>query len=173
MRNKGMFIFDISRAVDKSEKTIRKVLNTDEHKSYCRTAKGSKLDPYKQHILKRMDEGCSNGIIIYDEIKAQGYTGKQTILRDFMRPHRKRCKQKAYKRFETNPGEQAQVDWGEFTLDYDSSTKRIHAFVMLMGYSRTLTLNSLKMKSFKLLLNAMSVHLSILEVYQRLLYMTI
>ncbi len=80
MRNKGMFISDISKAVDKSEKTIRKVLNADEHKAYSRTAKGSKLDPYKQYILKRMDEGCSNGIIIYDEIKAQGYNGKQTIL---------------------------------------------------------------------------------------------
>jgi len=138
MRNKGMFISDISKAIDRSEKTIRKVLNTNEHKSYSRTTKGSKLDSYKPYILKRMDEGCTNSIIIYDELLAQGYTGKQTILRDFMKPHRKRCKQKAYKRFETKPGEQAQVDWGEFTLDYDGSTKRIHAFVMLMGYSRTL-----------------------------------
>lgn len=138
MRNKGMYISDISKSICKSEKTVRKVLKSDEHEPYSRTPKPSKLDPYKPYILKRMDEGCLNSSIIYDEISVQGYAGKRTILRDFMRPHRKRCKQKAYKRFETKPGEQAQVDWGEFTLDYGGTTKRIHAFVMLMGYSRAL-----------------------------------
>ncbi len=138
MRNRGMFISDISKATNRSEKTIRKVISSDEHKPYLRATTGSKLDPYKEYILKRMDEGCLNGMVIYDEIINQGYTGKITILRDFMHPHRKRCKQKAYKRFETGPGEQAQVDWGEFTLDHNGIQKRIHAFVMVMGYSRAI-----------------------------------
>ncbi|GKT19546.1 IS21 family transposase, partial [Aduncisulcus paluster] len=95
-------------------------------------------DPFKEYILKRMNEGCLNAMIILDEIIKQGYTGKIIILRDFMRPHRKHCKQQAFTRFETKPGEQAQVDWGEFYLVQESKKKRVHAFVMVMGYSRSM-----------------------------------
>lgn len=34
MRNKGMSISDISKATNRSEKTIGKVLSTDEHRPY-------------------------------------------------------------------------------------------------------------------------------------------
>lgn len=43
-------------------------------------------------------------------------------------------------RFETIPGEQAQVDWGYFGEFYDSDKKRfirLCCFVMILGYSRT------------------------------------
>ena len=40
--------------------------------------KGSKLDPYKSYMLKRWNEGCKTGTIIYEEITAQGYMGKRS-----------------------------------------------------------------------------------------------
>lgn len=133
-----MSITDIAALTGRDRKTIRSVLVTDEHQPYSRKPIESKLDPFKDYILKRMNEGCLNAMIILDEITKDGYTGKITILRDFMRPHRKHCKQKAFKRFETKPGEQAQVDWGEFYLDQDGKKKHVHAFVMVMGYSRAI-----------------------------------
>jgi len=57
-----------------------------------------------------MEEGCLNANVIFDEIKAQGYTGGKTILRTFMQPHRPAVLTKATVRFETSPGHQAQVD---------------------------------------------------------------
>ena len=46
---------------------------------------------------------------------------------------------KAKVRFETEPGEQAQVDWGSFS--YISATgrrRRMWAFVMVLGFSRAI-----------------------------------
>ncbi|MFC4304715.1 IS21 family transposase [Cohnella boryungensis] len=47
---------------------------------------------------------------------------------------------KATERFETPPGEQAQVDWGHFRVDHDGRMKRLYAFVMVLGYSRAMYL---------------------------------
>ncbi len=134
----GMSITNIAKITGRSWNTVKTIVTTEEHQPYSRKPSESKLDPYKNYILRRMNEGCLNAMIILDEIIELGYTGKVTILRDFMRPHRKRCKQQAFKRFETKPGEQAQVDWGEFYLDKGGKKKRVHAFVMVMGYSRAM-----------------------------------
>jgi len=39
-------------------------------------------------------------------------------------------------RFETGPGEQAQVDWGSSNVWFGESRVRVHFFVMTLGYSR-------------------------------------
>jgi hypothetical protein len=81
-----------------------------------------------------MEEGCLNANVIFDEIKAQGYTGGKTILRTFMQPLRPAVLTKATVRFETSPGHQAQVDWGRFRVDWNGEPKRLYAFVMVLGY---------------------------------------
>ena len=44
----------------------------------------SKLDPFKEYILKRMLKNeCTNAVLIFEETCEKGYTGKLTILRDF------------------------------------------------------------------------------------------
>lgn len=47
---------------------------------------------------------------------------------------------KATIRFETLPGQQAQVDWGQFTVNWNGKKKRIYAFIMVLGYSRMMYL---------------------------------
>ncbi len=39
-------------------------------------------------------------------------------------------------RFETGPGEQAQVDWGSTAIYLGEERVRIHIFTMVLGYSR-------------------------------------
>jgi transposase len=51
--------------------------------------KASILDPYKPYVLQRWKEGCWNGMQLYEEIKAQGFTGSQPTLRDFLAELRK------------------------------------------------------------------------------------
>ncbi len=137
MKNQGLYIKDIAQLTGRDPKTISKWLKQNKAPEYKRTKKKpSKLDPHKSYILKRMNEGCFNSVVIYEEIKEQGYTGKTTILRDFMKPLRKNRIVKASSRFETPPGKQAQVDWGEFKFEYEGREKKIHAFVMVLGYSR-------------------------------------
>ena len=138
LKSKGLSIRQIAEQLDLDPKTVRKWLKSDQLPKYQRKRKTeSKLEPHKDYILERMMEGCLNAVVIYDEIKEKGYTGKISILREFMHPYRKHHKGAASIRFETPPGKQAQVDWGEFhAILPDGSKKKLHAFVMIMGYSR-------------------------------------
>lgn len=138
MKSKGMSIVQISRELEIDRKTAAKWLRSDELPRYRnRRAVSGKLEPFKTYILERMNEGCINAMVLYDELVAKGYQGRMTILREFMNPHREKCLSKASRRFETLPGKQAQVDWGEFKLVKENGDIcRVHAFIMIMGHSR-------------------------------------
>lgn len=136
-----MYISQIAEELGRDRKTIRKWLSQDEPKTYQRkVSKPRKLDPYKDYIRSRMEEGCINAMVILEEIQAQGYSGGITQLREFMKPLRPTVIQKATVRYETPPGYQAQLDWGKFTVDWNGRSKRLYAFVMVLGYSRMIYL---------------------------------
>ncbi|WP_278342890.1 helix-turn-helix domain-containing protein [Parageobacillus thermoglucosidasius] len=131
MKKRGMSISQIANELGRDRKTIRKWLQQSEPAYYQRHVKRpSKLDPFKDYIRRRMEEGCLNANVIFDEIKAQGYTGRKTILRSFMQPLRPSVLSKATVRFETSPGYQAQVDWGRFRVDWNGEPKRLYVDVM-------------------------------------------
>ena len=139
MHQRGMNITQIANELGRDRKTIRKWLEEGLPGNYQRTTvTPCRLEPFKDHIRRRMEEGCLNAMVLYDEIKAMGYTGKTTILRNFMQPLRPTVVAKATERFETPPGKQAQVDWGHFSVDWNGKKKRLFAFVMVLGYSRTM-----------------------------------
>lgn len=48
----------------------------------------SNLDPYKEYLITRWNEGCRNAQLLYREIKAQGYTGSNTAVGRFIAPWR-------------------------------------------------------------------------------------
>lgn len=138
MYQKGMNISQIANELGRDRKTIRSWLQETETKAYTRqpAIKPCLLEPYKVYVKRRMEEGCLNAVILFDEIKAQGYSGKTTMLRYFMSPLRPVVISQATERYETPPGQQAQVDWGLFKVKWNGAYKRIYAFVMVLGYSR-------------------------------------
>ncbi|WP_144406971.1 hypothetical protein [Paenibacillus sp. IHBB 10380] len=73
---KGMYVTHIANELGRDPKTIRKWLEQDEPNRYQRTNKRiGKLDAYKNYIRQRMEDGCLNAVVIYDEIKLNGYIG--------------------------------------------------------------------------------------------------
>ncbi|WP_156922472.1 IS21 family transposase [Cohnella thermotolerans] len=141
MKQRGMNITQIAEELGRDRKTVRKWLEQDQPGGYPeRKPIEGKLDGYKDYIRNRMSEGCLNARVILDEIKERGYTGSITILRLFMQPLRPSVQSKATERFETQPGQQAQVDWGHFRVEQDGGFKRLFAFVMVLGYSRAMYL---------------------------------
>jgi transposase len=73
------------------------------------------------------------------EITAQGYRGGRTILAEFTRPYRKERRRTSDIRFETPPGQQAQVDWAELGYHTIGGKRyRLSLFIMVLGYSRML-----------------------------------
>ncbi len=137
LKEKGMSITQIAEKLGRDRKTIRRWLKEDNPPTHKRSSKRkSKLDPHKDHIRRRMEEGCYNAVVLLDEIRSQHYTGGMTILREFMKPLRPVYKEKATVRFETEPGDQAQVDWGKVSVDWHGQKKQLYVFVMVLGYSR-------------------------------------
>ena len=98
----------------------------------------SKLDPYRTLVEEKVNLGCTASSI-YHFILKKGYTGKETILRDYVRSIKVEARQKATIRFETNPGLQAQVDWKEKMKLISRTGKifEINIFLMILGYSRS------------------------------------
>ncbi|AEM77865.1 IS21 family transposase [Thermoanaerobacter wiegelii] len=141
LRAKGKSIRAISRETGHSRNTIRKYLRTEgipERKP--RPKRGSKLDPYKDTIHEYINMGIFNCEVIYERIKEEGYTGGKTILRDYVRQFRPSKHIQAVCRYETKPGEQAQVDWGEYNyIDQETGeVRKLYLFVMVLGYSRAM-----------------------------------
>ncbi|MHB8927424.1 MAG: hypothetical protein ACYC9Q_07180 [Bacillota bacterium] len=87
-----------------------------------------------------MGEGITNSARLQREIAAQGYTGKITILKDFLKPFRPAFPSKATMRYETAPGEQAQVDFGTLRYMDGETKKKVHVFSMVLSFSRLMYL---------------------------------
>ena len=98
----------------------------------------SKLDDYKTTIINKVDVYGCTAMAVYKFIKKKGYTGKYSIVADFVKQHKDIETKKATIRFETNPGLQAQVDWKEdMTLvNRKGQAFKINIFLMVMGFSR-------------------------------------
>ena len=102
-----------------------------------RPSRGSKVDAYTEYVDRRVSEGLENCVVLHRELKALGYDGGYSILKSYVSPRRRRRQPDATMRFETAPGEQAQVDWGSLAyLDQDGRKHRIWVFVMTLGWSR-------------------------------------
>jgi transposase len=132
---------EIAQQLGLDRKTVRKVLASETPPVYKkRVGTGSKLDPYREFLRIRVTkEGVTNVVKLKREIVAQGYQGGISILRDFIRPLRPAPADEAFIRFETMPGEQAQVDWGDlWGIDVLGGRRRLYCFTMVLGYSRCL-----------------------------------
>jgi len=137
LHRQGLNISEIARKTNHDRKTVRKIINQDAMpKMKEREKEPSKLDPFKDYLKQRIDLGVFNCVKLLREISAMGYSGKSTILRDYIKPFRQR--QAAVVRYETPPGHQAQVDWGSVGKLYDTRgvLKTVYCFVMTLGYSR-------------------------------------
>ena len=139
MKEQGMSMSEIARRTGVSRPTVRKYIESGKPPVYGSSGKGrvSVLEPFKPYVRERIEGYNLSGDRILEEIRAKGYRGGYTILTDYCRKLRNDRKVKAVYRFETKPGEQAQVDYGDFgPIEIDGAVRRLHCFSMVLGYSR-------------------------------------
>jgi transposase len=101
----------------------------------------SLVDEWRDQIEAYLgdEEGNHRATYIYDRLVTAGYQGGYEIVKRAVRSINGRKQQLAYIRFETMPGFQAQVDFGEFKVTLpDGSVKKYFLFAMILGYSRKL-----------------------------------
>jgi transposase len=140
LHRKGISISDIARQTGHDRKTVRRALDKPlVPPSQPGQSVHYRLGPYIEYLNKRIAEGVLNASKLYDEIKEQGYEGSRSQLRAYVHPFRTMRQQQATVRFETEPGEQAQVDWGHFGLiSHQGRQRNLYAFVMTLGWSRAM-----------------------------------
>jgi transposase len=136
--NQGLSISEIARRTGHSRGTVRKYLNSQVPPApQERSRKPSKLDGYREYIITRLQEYPLSAKRIYREIQEKGFTGKYTIVKDFVREVRPKVGVTAIYRYETKPGVQSQVDWAECgRIEIDNKSRKLYCFVMVLGYSR-------------------------------------
>jgi transposase len=139
LHRKGVSISEIARRTGNDRKTIRKILGEPLIQERQRRARRHKLDAFVAYLERRMAEGVFNAPKLLREIRLLGYQGGITQLRLFLQPFRQIRPAPATVRFETQPGEQAQVDWAHFGFIVHEGRRRpLYAFLMTLGWSRAM-----------------------------------
>ncbi|KMQ50745.1 hypothetical protein CHISP_2428, partial [Chitinispirillum alkaliphilum] len=122
----------------------RSIYNYEYSKVFCKgksrgRPKGrSKLAPFYSLIDSALEQDFHhNAELFMKKLQEHGYEGKTTILRSYISKKRKELHNSAVRRFETLPGQQAQVDWmhAGYVVLNGRKVKR-YALIMKMGYSR-------------------------------------
>lgn len=131
----GLSPSQISRTVNRSITTIYRIRDNKDAGMKIHQSSSKKLSKFESHLSKRFRSGITNSMKLYREIKEQGYKGSYALVNRFL--HQGNSNYKPSIRFETEAGEQAQVDWGSFgKIEINGRIERLYCFVYVLEYSR-------------------------------------
>ena len=135
MKRQGKSIREIARLLELSRNTVRRYLRCEGVPHYQREARPGKLDCYKQYLAERVTAAAPDWIpatVLLRELKALGYAGGYSILKEYLATMRPAAKPDPLVRFETEPGRQMQCDFGIIRKGRD----RLSVFIATLGWSR-------------------------------------
>ena len=137
LREQGAMIVDIAHQMGCSERTVRRYLALPTPPTGRPShPKPSKLDPFKAFIDQQLTDNVWNAEVIFQQVKAQGYSGGVSLVRQYIKPKRVLRPSKKTVRFETQPGYQLQHDWGEVVTQVAGQRCTVSLAVNVLGYSR-------------------------------------
>lgn len=97
------------------------------------------LTGHAEFVRDRAPQVGYSARILYQELRARrGYTGSYETVKRYVAPLREVQLQaeRALVRFETPPGQQSQIDWGQATVPFRTGSVVVHVFVLTLGFSR-------------------------------------
>ncbi len=142
LHRQGLSVSAIARRTGKDPKTVRKYIARGlEPPAYGpRPPRASVLDPFKAYLRERVAAFPElTGRRLHRELKQRGFEGGYTAVTDYLRQVRPAANPPFEVRFETPPGQQAQVDFAQFQVTFsdEPSTPRIvWLFSLVLGCSR-------------------------------------
>ena len=136
LRKQGWSLRRIAQEVGCAVNTVRTHLAEQTAPRYERkVVRVSKLAAHEDYVRQRQEAAQPQWIpatVLLREIKARGYRGGISQLRRFLQGLRPAAAPEPLVRFETEPGQQMQVDWVEFRKGADP----LYAFCATLGFSR-------------------------------------
>jgi transposase len=132
-------VSEIGRRLEIDRKTVRKALRED-WKPYARAVHGeSLLHEHASYVEQRIAEVNYSAQVLYQELKGRrGFAGSYETVKRYIAPLRaqRESDRLCQTRFETGPGEQSQIDWGQVRTYLRNQPVKLHIFVLTLGYSR-------------------------------------
>ncbi len=135
LKRQGKSIREIARTLEVSRNTVRRYLRGEGLPRYERESRPSKLDAYKHYLDERVKAAAPDWIpatVLLRELRALGYAGGISILKDHLATLRPVAKPEPLIRFETDPGRQMQADFATIRRGRD----RLAVFIATLGWSR-------------------------------------
>lgn len=132
----------IARALDVARNTVKRYLRGGEAAERRAAPSRCALDPEQRAEALRLLEGPAEGnaVVVTRLPRAQGAQVSVRTVERAVAEHRRarRAAEAATVRFETAPGEQMQVDFGEKRVRIAGRLVRVYFFVAVLSYSRRL-----------------------------------
>src|SRR5437773_558577 len=131
---------EIARQLQLDRKTVRGILGERAWQPYARAERpDTLLAEHASFLRTRAPEVQYSARILFQELRrARGYRGSYETVKRFVRPLRaaEQATERATVRFETPPGQQSQIDWGQAQIHFRHRPVILHVFILTLGYSR-------------------------------------
>jgi len=138
LHEKGLSASQVAADCGLDVRTVRYWLAQPAYRQRKAPCRASVLDPYKDLLVRWLAEHPYTSVQLLHKLRDAGYTGGYTVLKDLVARLRPPVR-KAYLSLAFEPGECAQVDWGNAgTLAVGATRRRLSFFVMVLCYSRKL-----------------------------------
>jgi transposase len=132
----GLNYSQIADELNLDHRTVARWANEKRYLPRRSAKRPSKLDPFKNDIVRMLEKHPYSARQIYQRIQQNGFDGGITIVTDYVRKIRP-PKTKTFLKLVFAPGECAQVDWGSYgNVRVGSTSRRLSFFVMVLCHSR-------------------------------------
>jgi len=144
MHNEGRSIRELQRQFQIGRNTVRRILRAHEDRRNNghdvlkeKQKRASKLDAFEAEIKRLLEKYPRITCVrIFEELKDAGYAGGISILKERVADMRVPNREPVI-RFETEPGEQGQMDWSPYTISFRRTGKcQVQCFSYILGFSR-------------------------------------
>ena len=135
---RGEQVKTIARELGVDKKTVKRWRQRGAWRPRTPRVYPKAIDAHRVFLARRGPEVGWNGVVLLRELRMQGFTGGYQQVQRALQPLRttRRWAARATVRFETGPGEQAQIDFGQLQVWIADVETPVHFFVFTLGFSR-------------------------------------
>lgn len=137
---RGQRVKAIARDLGVARNTVKRWQRLGAWRPRPPVVRARRIDPYLPFLTHRGPEVQWNGRVLHRELQGLGFTGSYQQVQRAVQPLRadRSWAAVATVRFETEPGQQGQVDFGQLRVWIGEQVTVAHIFVFTLGYSRRL-----------------------------------
>lgn len=139
LRRRGWGIKRIAGELGCNPRTVRCYAEQGEWRGYDRRRRGGRLDGLQDWLAERFRQNHGNADVVrQDLLREHGIAVSLRTVERAVAPLRRelRAETLATVRYETPPGKQLQIDFGERGVSIAGESTKVFLFVATLGYSR-------------------------------------